>query len=237
MAYTLKRIKSTTYKISILTGALFFLSLSAYSLSFGPATDSLSQADTLKASVISEGKIQQKQDTISNDTLNSYTVIADSDNLVIGDSILQPEKPKRIPSPQRATILSAVIPGLGQAYNYKYWKIPIIYSVGIGLYYYYDYKNDIYLEYLKLWREAATNSPEKNTYANAKDGALSQRGYALIFIGILYFANIVDAMTDAYFLQYDISDDLTVDIKPALMQNYYQPGNFLSYGINISVNF
>ena len=148
-------------------------------------------------------------------------------------------KPKRIPSPQRATILSAVIPGLGQAYNHKYWKIPIIYSVGTGLYFYYNQKNDLYIKYLKLWREAteANDKQNKDLYYNMKDEALSQRGYALIFIGILYFANIVDAMTDAYFLEYDISDDLTVDIKPSLIQNYYQPGNFFSYGININVHF
>ena len=219
-------------------GALFFLLLSTYSRSFNPATDSLIQADTLKTSVLLEGKLQQKQDSLSYDTINTFTDLNISDSLIISDTLLKPDKPKRIPSPQRATILSAVVPGLGQAYNHKYWKIPIIYSVGIGLYYYYDYKNDIYLNYLKLWREAVeAGDPDKDTYYNMKDDALSKRGYALIFIGILYFANIVDAMTDAYFLQYDISDDLSVNIKPLLMQNYFQPDNYFSYGININVHF
>ena len=56
-----------------------------------------------------------------------------------------------LPSPQRATILSAVLPGLGQAYNRKYWKVPVLYLGGGTLYYFFDKQHEIYIKNKELY--------------------------------------------------------------------------------------
>jgi len=233
----LKRIKGTIRIISILTGALFFLLSPAYSRSCYPTADSILQADTIKTSILYESETLKIQDSLQTGTTVQATAIIDTNTTIVEDTIIEGSRKRKIPSPQRATILSAVIPGLGQAYNHKYWKIPVIYSIGVGLYFYYDYKNDIYLDNKRWYNEAEPDDPNRDTYDNDRNDALTKRGYAVIFMGILYFANVIDAMTDAYFLQYDISEDLSVDIRPTLIPEFYHPENYYSYGVSINIHF
>ena len=234
-----KRIKSTIRIISILSGALFFFPLPVHSRSFFPIADSL-QPDTITTAASIEKRHHKRHDSIRTDTLIYASATIDTTDIPpVADSIFYTGRPKKLPSPQRATILSAVIPGLGQAYNGKYWKIPIIYTAGAGLYYYFYFENKVYLKYLKLYREADGTVEENiiDAYYNRKEDALTKRDYAVIYMGILYLANIVDAMADAYFLRYDISEDLSVDIKPIVIPSFYRPENYYSCGLSLNFNF
>lgn len=144
-------------------------------------------------------------------------------------------------SPAKAAFYSALIPGLGQAYNKKYWKIPIVYvGIGVGLYAYKwnDRKyNQFRNEYKR--RLAGTNNPDDAFYGDLSNDVLirGQRFHqrnrdlsALITAGI-YILNIIDANVDAHLLQFNVNEKLT--IAPDLYQNEidfkYNTGVKLTY--------
>jgi hypothetical protein len=142
-----------------------------------------------------------------------------------------------------AIIASAIVPGLGQAYNRKYWKIPLIYGTGTLVYFAYDFENTRY----KRLRNAY-NSPEVQkkdpelahlTSGDLQLNVMDARRYrdmAAIGIGIIYIANIVDAMVDSYMTEYDISKDLSMKVSPALLQpspNSY----FATCGVKMNFRF
>ncbi len=149
--------------------------------------------------------------------------------VVIQDTI--PRPPIDPLSPSRAAFYSAVLPGLGQAYNKKYWKIPIIYAaLGTGVYFYIDNTNeynryrDAYKSRLagfdtdEFWGTDSQGNP-LNTAVVSNDGLIrAQRTLRrnreisiLVTLGI-YALNIIDANVDAHLLQYNVDENLA--IKP-----------------------
>ncbi|MGQ9846253.1 MAG: DUF5683 domain-containing protein [Bacteroidales bacterium] len=137
-------------------------------------------------------------------------------------------------SPKLAATFSAVLPGLGQVYNKKYWKVPIVYaSIGTLAYlslrnhsYYQDFKtayknlyetnpNGYYYMYNTSYTLTGLEAG-KNYYRRYRDM------YAIFTVGV-YVLNIVDAAVDGYLYDFDISDDLSLKIQPDVMplaQNY-----------------
>ncbi|MBN1599545.1 MAG: hypothetical protein JW894_14720 [Bacteroidales bacterium] len=217
---------------SILTGALFFLSfiISAQdSLYIKSDSASYDYPDTLavKKQLLQKQIYSQLQDTIiSEESITDKTEGIDS---------LTADKMARH-SPHRATIMSAVLPGLGQAYNNRYWKIPVIYAVGGILYWQYDKQNIEFNKYWRLWNQE-TDENLKTQYYNRYSSARKKRDYAVIYMGILYIANIVDAMADAHFYSYDISDDLSMHVEPTVMPVNQFAINDFSYGFILSFSF
>jgi hypothetical protein len=116
---------------------------------------------------------------------------------------------------QRAWLYSAIIPGLGQAYNQNYWRLPIIYGV-FGLLMWgaiYNYK-----EYTSTKRELLAKHeviPESSNSTNYMDGR--KRDFTMCMIGsaIWYLINIFDAYVGGTLKTFDISDDLAVIIQPS----------------------
>jgi hypothetical protein len=157
-------------------------------------------------------------------------------------------------SPHRATILSAVLPGLGQAYNGKYWKIPIIYGAGLALYYGFGWMgfdewgfkffHEQYLYWNELYQTEYYKPPEerdetaKDRYSKNVSIARRGRDRVVIIMGILYVANIVDAMADAHFYTFDISDDLSMKILPSITTpDPYVAFNDYSMGVKLQFKF
>jgi hypothetical protein len=144
--------------------------------------------------------------------------------------------------PNTAVLLSALVPGLGQIYNKKYWKVPIIYGAGGAFAYYLGYYQNKYVKF----RTAYTNGKEGQTfvidgrqypYESLSNGENFYRRYRdlnVLGLGAIYFLNIVDAMIDAHFFYYDVSDDLTMHIQPAVFNN---PGAISSLGLQINFIF
>jgi len=141
---------------------------------------------------------------------------------------------KKPHSPHKATIYSAILPGLGQAYNRKYWKIPIVYG-GIGTIYYLASSNA--KEYRKA-REAYDYVSNEFDYPIDNDlvdrysaqDLQSIRDYyrrnmelSWIVMGLWYVLNILDATVDAHFFDYDISDDLSVRLEPVIQTEHVFP--------------
>lgn len=146
-------------------------------------------------------------------------------------------------APAKAAFYSAVLPGLGQAYNKKYWKIPIVYiGLGIGIYSY-TWNQGKYHNYRDEYKRrlAGTADPNHAIYGGKSDDwvirgqKFHQRNRdlsALITAGI-YILNIVDANVDAHLMQFNVNDNLSV--KPDLNQN--EIDYKFNYGLTLTYNF
>lgn len=134
-------------------------------------------------------------------------------------------------SPHKAALLSAVLPGAGQIYNKKYWKVPIVWA-GIGFFVYqwmnenskYQHAKEVYLQLLDT---NVTVKPTLNGTSNieivqsTKNIYRSQRDLYLIIGLVFYSFNIVDAAVDAHFFKFDVSDDLSMKFNLEMI-NYGQ---------------
>ncbi len=179
--------------------------------------------------------IAQERDT----TLNSKKNKTTSTNKHI-DSLEQANSIKIKPkyhSPRNAALMSTIIPGSGQVYNEKYWKVPIIYAGLAGLAYSFNFNQTRYIKYRNAFKVRLTNGPGTfGNYPRYTDGSLDllqqyyhrYRNLTVIGASLLYLLNIVDASVDAHMFTYDVSDDLSFNIRPALINtaniNHYTTG-------------
>lgn len=159
------------------------------------------------------------------DTLTSTTNKSESDSALIQKN----DTSKITHSPKKAAILSAALPGLGQIYNRKYWKVPIIYA-GLGtLGYLITFNNSQYRLYRNAYLAKIDDDPltiDQYPFASA-DGLLQQlnqyrRTRDILIAGavIVYALNIIDASVDAHLFEFDVSDDLTLRIEPNFLPNF-----------------
>jgi hypothetical protein len=127
-------------------------------------------------------------------------------------------------APSKAAFFSAILPGLGQAYNKKYWKIPIVYgAIGTSMYFYLD-NNKKYHDYRDAYkRRLAGYNDDPYQYLDDQRLIQAQRFYqrnrdlSLLITAAFYILNIVDANVDAHLMQFNVSDKLT--LAPDVYQN------------------
>jgi len=134
-------------------------------------------------------------------------------------------------SPRKATISSAILPGFGQAYNKKYWKIPIIYAGFGALIYSANFNNTEYKRFKKAYLYSTDNNVETiDEFMGTKssDELLFytneyRRSRDLSFIGMfaLYMLNIIDASVDGYFYNFDVSEDISINMQPKILNIAY----------------
>ena len=130
-------------------------------------------------------------------------------------------KSNKKPLPARASMFSAIIPGLGQAYNGDYWKIPIIYT-GLGACAYaLSFNQEQYQRYRDMYIRQNNGTYEGNLTTDNiiwyRDQYRRMRDYSIIATVLVYALNIIDANVFAHFNTFDISDDLSLNIEPALI--------------------
>lgn len=139
-------------------------------------------------------------------------------------------------SPHKASVYSAILPGLGQAYNQKYWKIPIVYA-GIGTLTYFALTNRNEFRLAKeafIYVSNEEDYPIDNKYVGryTANDLITIRDYyrrntevSWIFLGLWYVLNIIDATVDAHLFYYDISDELSIQLIPGkgLVDPQYLP--------------
>nr|WP_317130612.1 MULTISPECIES: DUF5683 domain-containing protein [Bizionia] len=123
-------------------------------------------------------------------------------------------------APSRAAFYSAILPGLGQAYNKKYWKIPIVYAaIGTGIYFYID-NNTEYKKVRNAYKRRLAGFSDDEFQGRITDDGLREaqktlrrnKELSLLVTVGLYALNIIDANVDAHLLQYNIDDNLS--LKP-----------------------
>jgi hypothetical protein len=154
-------------------------------------------------------------------------------------------------SPHKASLYSAVLPGLGQAYNKKYWKIPVIYAGFATFAYLISINTREYKKYKEayVWKVNYDISPIDsidNEYIykyqtadqlkRGKDYYLLNVELTWIVTGVWYILNIVDAAVDAHLLDYNINEDLSLKIEPG-----FSNGNMINNqpmaGLTIRLKF
>ena len=131
-------------------------------------------------------------------------------------------------SPIKAGLYSAVLPGLGQFYNKKYWKIPIVWGAvgtGVGIAIWNDknyrrYRNAFVAELNGLPHEfSGIRGVDKDVLGNAQDRFKRQRDYAIGIAGLIYILNIVDAVVDAHL--YEGRKDPDLALTPAVINDRF----------------
>lgn len=163
------------------------------------------------------------------------------------------------PDPQRALWLSALCPGLGQIYNRRYWKLPIVVGAFVGLSYGASWNNRMYKDYSKAYRDVMDDDPDTRSYMdffpptvqesdlntswlektmkNKRDYYRRYREICVIAMVGVYLINIVDAYVDASLAHFDISPDLTLDVAPAAIDNPFTGGRSPSLGLQCAISF
>ncbi len=174
--------------------------------------------------------------------------------------IIPQEKEEKIHSPHKATFYSAIFPGLGQIYNKKYWKLPIIYGAIGGLGYAIHFNSTNYQKYKNAYRDFLIQDPGNKSYIkvipinltvedvegqyadwfesaleNKRDYYKRYRDLSYIGMAAIYVLNMIDATVDAHFYNFDVSDDLSMKLQPVILD--HDPVTGSSFGIQLALRF
>nr|WP_152538473.1 DUF5683 domain-containing protein [Aquimarina macrocephali] len=143
-------------------------------------------------------------------------------------------------APARAAFYSAVLPGLGQAYTKKYWKIPIVYAaLGTGIYFYIDNNNkynrfrDIYKRRLAGFTDDEFPNITNDQLISLQERFRRDKELSLLITVGVYLLNIVDANVTAHLLQYNVTEDLS--FKPKINFNEFNAKP--NYGVSLNYSF
>ncbi|MBQ0735612.1 hypothetical protein J9332_14905 [Aquimarina celericrescens] len=143
-------------------------------------------------------------------------------------------------APARAAFYSAVLPGLGQAYTKKYWKIPIVYAaIGAGVYFYlenngrYNDLRDAYKRRLAGFNDDEFPQFTEDQLIDLQDRFRRDQELSLLLTAAAYLLNIVDANVTAHLQQYNITEDLS--FKPKVNFDDFNTG--LNYGVSFNYSF
>ena len=165
------------------------------------------------------------------------------------------------PNPQRALWLALVIPGGGQIYNRKYWKLPIVYGGFVGCIYAMMWNNSMYRDYQQAYIDITDNDPltasynkflhlgrtidktneerYKQLFKSRRDKYRRWRDLSFFVMVGVYAISVIDAYVDAELSDFDISKDLSLKVRPTVIGNGASP-NLLyatSLGVNCSLSF
>ncbi len=206
----------------------------------------------------------QEENTILVDTINNGTLlISHADSVVVAgnkqNDVTSVQKQTWIPDPKKALWLAIAIPGGGQIYNRKFWKLPLIYGGFIGCFYAISWNNTMYKDYAQAYVDIMDNDPNtqsfnnflpptydvnanlerlQNLFKKKKDYYRRYRDLS-IFIAIgVYALSVIDAYVDAELSSFDISRDLSMKIRPSVFSDRAMTTrNSNSYGIKCAFAF
>lgn len=202
------------------------------------------------------------------DTINKVVSAADSVSMKMlsaNDSVKK-KKEKRDwstwrPNAKRAMWLAIVIPGAGQIYNRKYWKLPIVYGGFIGCLYAIRWNNQMYKDYSQAYMDIMDNDPStesynqflhlgntiteenkeqyQNLFKKRKDFYRRYRDLSVFCLIGVYALSVIDAYVDASLSEFDISKDLSMKLEPTIINNRssLNPLKSSSLGLQCSITF
>ena len=165
------------------------------------------------------------------------------------------------PSPKRALWLALVLPGAGQIYNRKYWKLPIVYGGMVGCAYAMSWNNQMFHDYSQAYMDIMDDDPNTQSYnqflhlgakidssnikqyqtlfKNRKDRYRRWRDMSFFVLVGVYALSVIDAYVDASLSEFDISNDLSLRVQPTVFNNKFSsnPVKSSSFGVNCSLTF
>lgn len=172
------------------------------------------------------------------------------EGFVVVDTLIAEKRKINPLAPSKAAFLSATIPGLGQIYNKKYWKVPIVWgAIGVGTYAYINFDNR-YKAYRSAFKNRKVGLPfEESPFVRISESITDQqlerlqndrqndRDLTLLVTILLYALNIVDANVDAHLKQFNVDEKLSMDmqIQPYLDVNPINTNPH--YGLALTVKF
>ena len=168
------------------------------------------------------------------------------------------------PNPKRALWLALVLPGAGQIYNRKYWKLPIFYGGFIGCIYALSWNNTMYKDYSQAYLDISDNDPSTASYnkflhlgveinssnearyrdlfRSRKDKYRRWRDMSVIAMVVVYALSVIDAYVDAELSEFDISKDLSLRVQPTAIPTHHwgkvnRQWQAQTLGVSCSLNF
>lgn len=182
------------------------------------------------------------------------------------DTVATKKRAKRdwatwVPNPKRAMWLAVVLPGAGQIYNRKYWKLPIVYGGFMGCIYAWRWNNQMYSDYSQAYMDIMDDDPTtqsynqflhlgaeitdanktryQNLFKRRKDYYRKYRDLSIFCLIGVYALSIIDAYVDASLSQFDISKDLSLKIEPSVInsKSSSNPLKSSALGLQCSLNF
>ena len=240
-----------TYGFIIMAVLLF--TNSSIAIAQSQAVTTPTTGDSIFASTI-------KSDSIA--AANAYIDMMTANSLVVADSgKVVKSKPKKIwkPDVTTATWLALVIPGGGQIYNRKYWKLPIVYGGFVGCMYAYNWNGQMYKDYRQAYLDIMDSDPNTDSYKDffrpgynfeankeylksvfkkRKDRYRRWRDLSIFATIGVYALSVIDAYVDAQLASFDISDDVNLSIEPQVIsgkENFSRDNNY--YGLNCHITF
>lgn len=222
-----------------------------------------------------------RTDTVTVATSATWHETSRNDSVISAESILSHEDSLRLvastdsvakkarrdwatwrPNPKRALWLALVLPGAGQIYNRKYWKIPIVYGGFVGCIYAMQWNNQMYRDYSQAYLDIMDDDPNTQSYnhflhlgnkiddtnierykklfKSRKDRYRRWRDMSFFVLVGVYALSVIDAYVDASLSEFDISKNLSLSVEPTIMNNYNDNRISLksnSIGVSCSLNF
>ncbi len=249
-------------------GLTYYIALCCALLAFGfadvKAQDSIAVDTTLV--------LQQFADSALTEMMSDSAIVAEVDSIaaIIAevDSLTdemyeEQQKEVWIPNPKKAMWLAIVFPGGGQIYNRKYWKLPIVYGGFLGCVYALNWNNTMYRDYSQAYIDIMDDDPNTKSYENfvppsydvnknmermkslfkrKKDFYRRYRDLSIFCMIGVYALSVLDAYIDAELSSFDISRDLSMKVRPTIINDKPRmmrsnPLQTNSYGLQCSFSF
>jgi len=206
------------------------------------------------------------RDSIQSDSIQPIQIIdfSDSQLYVIEDVLEVVEVDSFMPDPVHTIWLGAVIPGYGQIKNKKYWKLPIVYGGFLGCFYAVNWNSKQYMSYKNAYLDITDDDDTTNShleiiprgftiesyggqsaYTNLLKSAMDKSRYnrdLSIIVSVAYYGlTLIDAFVDAHLYDFDVSTDLSLKLRPAIIndrlaRNHFSKSSF-SYGFTAYLKF
>uniref|UniRef100_UPI0035B52268 DUF5683 domain-containing protein n=1 Tax=Hoylesella pleuritidis TaxID=407975 RepID=UPI0035B52268 len=213
------------------------------------------ELDTLQVTVNHDAKSIESESETPLDTLQK-TVLQNTPK----------KKPARDwatwhPNPKRALWLALVLPGAGQIYNRKYWKLPLVYGGFVGCVYAMRWNDQMYHDYSQAYLDISDDDPNtqsynqflhlgkaitkenmatyQNLFKQRKDRYRRWRDLSFFCLLGVYALSVIDAYVDASLSEFDISNNLSLRVEPAIINNRISRNPFTAsaVGLQCSLNF
>ena len=192
--------------------------------------------------------------------ITAATTIGTPDSIVPGTTTKHSGRKSTVvrkPDPSTATWIALAIPGGGQIYNRKFWKLPIVYGGFVGCLYAYNWNGQMYKDYRQAYLDIMDSDPNtdsfkdffrpgydyeankeylKDVFKKRKDRYRRWRDLSIFsFIGV-YALSVIDAYVDAQLSNFDISEDINMSIEPQIIDSRQMSGKHY-YGFNCNIRF
>lgn len=199
-----------------------------------------SDLDAVQASMI---KYNTRRQLLFGAALVSYLYF-------VGDGVVN--YPGQTSHIKKATTLSTIIPGAGQIYNKSYWKVPIVVGSFATMAYIVDWNNRGYVRFRRAYDIVTDGNPNTHSefwdgtrelltaenLANYRNAYRRNRDLSIILTGAVYLIQLVDAHVDAHMKSFDISNDLSFDVRPSMTNLYTcRTGSLNMVGLSLNIRF